>query len=319
MTGRRNAITLLIALATGVVLAAQPADAPRRIVSIVPAVTQILFAIGAGEQVAAVSSFDQSPEAATLPRVGALLDPDMERILSLRPDLVVLYGSQVEQQGQLKRAGVPVLSYRHGGLADVMTMIRLLGDRAGRPLEAERLATRITQDLAAIDQRIGERPRPRTMLVFGREPDAIRNVYASGGVGFLHDMLEAAGGVNVFAEVQREAAHPSSEAILAAAPEVIVELQAEGATENPDVATADAWQLFSALPAVQSGRVHVLAGPELVVPGPRVAEVTRRRCFGERLTPSAYSTNSTGIGPGMSPLSYASVNNRSTAARPRGP
>ena len=79
-----------------------------------------IYAIGAGTQVAAVSSFDLSPQASALPRVGALLDPDMERIFSLRPDLVVLYGSQVEQQGQLTRATVPVFLYRHGGLADIL-------------------------------------------------------------------------------------------------------------------------------------------------------------------------------------------------------
>lgn len=277
MSMRPIAVGLLGALAVGgAALSAQPAGPPQRVVSIVPAVTEILFAIGAGGQVAAVSSFDRSPDAAALPRVGALIDPDMERIFALRPDLVVLYGSQVEQQGQLARANVPVLSYRHGGLGDILTMIRLLGDRTGRMAQAERLAATIERELAAITDRIGNRRRPRTMLVFGREPDAIRNVYASGGVGFLHDILAAAGGLNVFADVQREAARPSSETILAAAPEVIIELQADGVTENAEVSNASAWQRFSSLPAVQSGRVHVLTGSELVVPGPRVADVTRR-------------------------------------------
>lgn len=272
---RRAIVASAFALAVSA-LAAQSADPPQRIISIVPAVTEMLFAIGAGAQVAAVSSFDRAPEADVLPRVGALIDPDMERIFSLRPDLVVLYGSQVEQQGQLDRAGIPVFSYRHGGLAGVFDMIRRLGRRTGHARDADTLATAIEQDLARLAARIGTHSRPRAMLVFGREPDAIRNVYASGGVGFLHDMLVAAGGINVFADVPREAAHPSSEAILAAAPEVIIELRADGATENAAIAGADAWQQFSALPAVRSSRVHVLTGDQLVVPGPRVAEVTRR-------------------------------------------
>ncbi|MGE3888626.1 MAG: helical backbone metal receptor, partial [Vicinamibacterales bacterium] len=75
---------------------------PQRIVSLVPAVTEMLFAIGAGSQVAAVSSYDQDPpEVKALPRVGALLDPDVERILALRPDLVITYGSQADLQAQL--------------------------------------------------------------------------------------------------------------------------------------------------------------------------------------------------------------------------
>ena len=265
------------ALTLSLVAASEQSDAvPRRIISIVPAVTEMLFAIGAGPQVAAVSSFDRSLEAASLPRVGALLDPDMERIFSLRPDLVVLYGSQVEQRGQLSRAQIPVFFYRHGGLADVTATIRALGERTGRPDQGQQVAAAIERDLAELRARVGDRPPPRTLLVFGREPDTIRNVYASGGIGFLHDMLEAAGGANVFADVLREAANPSSEMILASAPNVIIELRAEGATENEIVREAAAWQQFSTLPAVRSGRVHFLTGSELVVPGPRVAEVTRR-------------------------------------------
>ena len=255
---------------------AEPATVPQRIISIVPAVTEILFAIGAGPQVIAVSSFDRAGAATSLPRVGALLDPDMERVFSLRPDLVILYGSQVDQQAQIRRAAIPVFSYRHGGLADVTAMVRDLGHRTGRSEEAHEVAEEIEQALAAVRSRVEHRKHPRTMLVFGREPDSIRNVYASGGVGFLHDMLEAAGGQNIFADVLQEAAHPTSETILATAPEVIIELRADGATKNEITRETEAWQQLSTVPAVRSGRVHVLTGNELVVPGPRVAEVTRR-------------------------------------------
>ena len=88
----------------------------RRIISLVPALTEILFAIGAGPQVIAVSSYDDDPpEVKTLPRVGALLNPDTERILSMRPDLVLVYGSQAELFNQLNRSGIPIFRYRHGG------------------------------------------------------------------------------------------------------------------------------------------------------------------------------------------------------------
>ena len=98
-----------LALMTVAALLAIPVSAqrPQRIVSLIPAVTEILFAIGAGPQVVGVGSFDTfPPEVSKLPRVGALLDPDTERILSLRPTLVVTYGSQTELQTQLARAGI---------------------------------------------------------------------------------------------------------------------------------------------------------------------------------------------------------------------
>ncbi|MDP1572048.1 MAG: helical backbone metal receptor, partial [Vicinamibacterales bacterium] len=123
---------------------------PSRIVSLVPALTEMLFAIGAGPQVVAVSSYDQDPpEVASLPRVGALLDPDVERILSLRADLVVIYGSQGDLRIQMERAGVPVFGYRHGGLADITATIRALGARTGRASGADAVATAIEARLAA--------------------------------------------------------------------------------------------------------------------------------------------------------------------------
>ena len=103
-----------------------------RIISLVPALTEMLFAIGAGPQVVAVSSYDEfPPEVKALPRVGALLDPDTERIISLKPDLVITYGSQVDLQTQMKRASVATFDYRHGGLDHILATMRELGQRTG--------------------------------------------------------------------------------------------------------------------------------------------------------------------------------------------
>ena len=266
--------------------AAQSARVPQRIISVVPAVTEMLYAIGAGPQVIAVSSFDQSPEAAALPRVGALLDPDMERMFSLQHDLVILYGSQIDEKGQLARAQIPVFTYRHGDLGHVTSTIRLLGKQTGRTYNADMVAAAIERDVTGFRVRLRDRPRPRTLLVFGREPDTIRNVYASGGIGFLHDILEAAGGTNVLANVQREAAQPSSETILALAPDVIIELRAEATTENEIAGDTKAWEQFSALPAVRAGHVYVLTGNELVIPGPRVTDIIER--IAQLLHPDAF-------------------------------
>jgi len=167
-----------------------------RIVSLVPALTEMLFAIGAGPQVIAISSYDEfPPEVTSLPRVGALLDPDMERILALRPDLVVSYGSQTDVQAQLARAKIRVFSYKHAGLAGVFTTLKDLGAAVGRPAESDNLARQIRTGLDAIQARVRGRPQPRTLLVFERDPASLRGVYVSGGVGFLHDMLGIAGGV----------------------------------------------------------------------------------------------------------------------------
>ena len=248
---------------------------PQRIISIIPALTEILFAIGAGPRVVAVGSFDDyPPEVKKLERVGALVDPHLERILALKPDLVTVYGSQTDLQRQLERAGVPTFLYRHARLADVSATILELGKRVGQPQEAEALTKSIEQHLDRIRQRVAGRPRPRTLLVFGREALALRGVYASGGYGFLHDMLTAAGGDNIFADVQRESVQATSELILARRPDVVIELRVGDTAPDQRQKEIEVWNRLSSVPAVQAKRVFFLTDARTVVPGPRVAEGT---------------------------------------------
>ena len=251
-------------------LHAQPV---RRIISLVPAVTEMIFALGAGSYVVGVSSFDKfPPEVSKIPQIGALLDPNLDRILSLKPDLVVLYHSQTDLQTQLKRASVPWYSYRHAGLTDVTETLRSVGTRIGRQEQAQQLATQIESKLAALRTRFGSGQRPRTLVVFGRESFALRGIYASGGRGFIHDMLTVAGGDNVFADVQREAVQATTELILARRPDVILELRADPMTAEEERKERATWNQLAAVPAVRSGRVHIITDPRTVIPGPRVVE-----------------------------------------------
>ncbi len=279
--GVAAAVALLaVAAATGLMRGtSDPPAAPAaagRVVSLVPAVTEMLFAIGAGAQVVAVSSFDAfPPEVTSLPRVGALLDPDTERILALRPDLVIVYGSQTDLQTRFERAGIRVLSYRHAGIDDVFDTMRAVGGATGRRDAAERVAEAMTSQLGAIRERVAGRTRPRVMLVFGRQRGTLREIYASGGRGFLHEMLEVAGGENVFGDMDRESVQPSTETVLARAPVVILEIQATGgASEAARAREAAVWSTLASVPAVRDGRIHFLTGDRFVVPGPRIASAT---------------------------------------------
>ena len=258
-------------------LQAAPPPQVRRIVSLVPNVTEMLYAIGAGSRVVAVSSYDTyPPEVKRLPSVGALLDPNVERILSLRPDLVVVYGSQDDLSRQLARAGIAVFPYRHGGLAAVAATTRQLGLRLDMPRQAEAVAQRIEAGLDDIRRRTQRRPKVRTLLVFGRERLSLRGIYVSGGTGFLHDMLVAAGGENVFADVTTEAVQASTEQIIARHPDVIVETRAANSAFPAGDSNAErrVWDVLGSIPAVRNGRVHFLFDDRIVVPGPRVVEGT---------------------------------------------
>lgn len=270
-----------------VVNAAQPSPAPKRIISLIPPMTETLFAIGAGPQVVAVSSFDNYPvEVEKLQRVGALLDPDVERILSLRPDLVVVYKSQADLRAQLERAHIPMFVYSHAALADITTTIREVGARVGRGPAAAQLAQRIEQQIASVRKRVSGLPRPATLVVFEREAFTLRGIYASGGIGFIHDMVDAAGGTNVFADVKREAVQATTELVLARRPSVIIELRSSVASDEDKRREVAAWSVLGAVPAVRAGHVYLFADQKMSIAGPRVGEVVE--ILGKTIHPDAF-------------------------------
>jgi iron complex transport system substrate-binding protein len=254
------------------------ADPPQRVVSLVPATTEMLFAMGAGSRVAAVGSYDRfPPDVERLPRVGGLIDPDVERILALKPDLVIVYDTQADLKRQLQRAEVPMFPYVHRDLADITQTMRALGERIGVKAAAEAAAARIEQQMAAIGRRVAGRPRPRTLLVFGREQGTLRHIDASGGYGFLHDVLELAGGSNVLGDLRKQAVEVSTEMVLTRAPEVVLELRyGESAASTRLESERAVWNTLASVPAVRARRVYLLTGDEFVVPGPRIVVAAER-------------------------------------------
>jgi iron complex transport system substrate-binding protein len=252
------------------------AAAPTRIVCLIPAVTEMIYAIGDGSRLVAVSAYDHFPaDVARLPRVGGLLDPSVERILALKPDLVIVYATQTELIERLDRAGIPYYNYQHKALADILTTIRAVGARIGSAARADAVAAEMERSLAEIRSKTAGLPHPATLLVFERDPASLRNVYASGGYGFLHDMLEIAGGRNVFEGMKQQAVQASTEMLIASRPDVIIELLYGDHLQNADIAKElRAWDALPSVPAVRAHRISALTGDDFVVPGPRIVEAT---------------------------------------------
>jgi iron complex transport system substrate-binding protein len=268
---------LSLAVAIGAFRPVAETAAPQRIVSLIPSVTEIIFAMGAGRKIVGVTSFDRHPpEVTRITRVGALLDPDVERILGLKPDLVVVYNTQTELKQRLDRANIPYYSYEHRELADITTTIRAVGTRIGAGDRADQLAGDIERGIAAVRSSVSGLTRPRTLLVFDRDPSSLQNIYASGGYGFMHDMLAAAGGSDVFADIKQQSVQAGTELILARRPDVIIELRYGDSVRAADIPREmQAWSALASVPAVRNRRVHALVGDEFVTPGPRVVDAIR--------------------------------------------
>ena len=277
MAAHKEPVVLLVGLllAFGTAPLARQAVAPQRIVSLIPSVTEMLFAIGAGPRVIGVGNFDRyPPEVLRRAKVGGLIDPDVERIISLKPDLVMVYGTQTELRTQLERANVPMFLYEHSGVPDITATIRAIGRRVGAQRAGDALASQIEASIAETRKRVAGKPRPRTLLVFGRDSETLRGIYASGGVGFLNDMLEIAGGANVFADVKRQSIQATSELVLARAPDVILEIGID--TASSKARNLGAWNTLASVPAVRTRRIYQVRGDEMMNPGPRVAQAIRR-------------------------------------------
>ena len=173
--------------------------------------------------------------------------------------------------------------YEHAGLPDITSTIRELGARVGNSKESDALADRIEAEIADVRKRVAGRPRPRTLLVFGRDAETLRGIYASGAIGFLHDMLEAAGGTNVFADVKRQSIQTTSELAVARAPDVIIEIGVDTASSSGR--NLRAWEALPSIPAVRNKRIYQLRGDGMMNPGPRISASVRR--MAEVLHPDA--------------------------------
>ena len=297
LSSRLTLRLLAAALAVGVFTAAPGPSAqrgnaqnagPRRIVSLVPATTEMLFDMGEGARVAGIGNYDRfPPEVEKLPRLGGLLDPSVEQLLAMKPDLVVVYETQADLRRQLDRAGIPMYLYKHEGLADIGVTMRELGARIGAADAGAAAAKRLDDRLAAIRTRVSGRTSPRTLLVFGRQPGSLQGINASGGYGFMHDLLGVAGGTDVLGDLRQAAVSMSTEMVIARAPEVIIEVHYGTSLQGLQVdRERRVWDALPSVPAVRNRRIYLLSGDEFVVPGPRVAAAARR--FAEALHPDQF-------------------------------
>ena len=183
-----------------------------------------------------------------------------------------------------KRASVARISAGRR-LPDITATLRAIGARIGSADRANAAAAGIERAIAAIRSNLSGAPHPRTMLVFERDPSSLRNIYASGGYGFLHDMLEAAGGRNVFDDVKQQSVEVTTEIALARQPDVIIELWYGDSVRALDLPRRQqAWNALGSVPAVRNHRVYELVGDEFVVPGPRVVDATPKRSINAEAT-----------------------------------
>ena len=241
---------------------------PRRVVSLAPSVTEILFAVGLDAEVVGVTTFcDYPAKAKTRPKVGAAI-PNLEAILGLKPDLVVGTDSiRQDVLAKLEQLKIPVFVLSAKTLEDVLGHISTVGRMVGHEPEARRVVQGLRDRLAEIRRRTASVRRVRTFYVVNTDP-----LISVAQGSFIHHMIETAGGENVVGRAQAPYPKVSVEEVLRQDPEVI--LFPVGATEGIPEAEQQFWRRWTNLSAVAHNRLHQIRGELINRPGPRVIDGT---------------------------------------------
>jgi iron complex transport system substrate-binding protein len=239
----------------------------QRVIALAPNLTEELFALGLGERVVGVDDYSHwPPEVEKLPRLGGLFNPNLERIVTLKPDLALLVPSERDLVEKLQRFGIDSLILSNETLADIEQSFQTLANRCGVPEAGERLAA---------EWREGLRPdpvpgAPRVLLSTGRPAGRLAELVVAGPGTFLDELLQRLGAVNAFGDAPIRYPEVGMEEIVARAPDVVIELRADPV--SPDVARGlvDDWNALPQVPAVREGRVKLIDGSHVLIPGPRL-------------------------------------------------
>ena len=244
----------------------------QRIISMAPHITELLFAAGGGERIVGAVNFSDYPEAAKkIPLVGSNAQIDMERVIALKPDLLIVWqsgntGRQLEQLGKL---GIPVFQSEPRRIDQVADSVTRFGRLLGTEKVAEASAAQFRASIAGLKQRYGRRAPVRVFYQIWDKP-----IYTLSGKHIINDAIALCGGENVFANLNVVAPSVSTEAVLQANPEAIF----GGDQHDANDAGIGIWTPYRSLLAVERGNLFRLDGELLTRPGPRMALGVAQLC-----------------------------------------
>jgi iron complex transport system substrate-binding protein len=250
------------------------ATPPRRIVSLSPGLTEIVFAVGAGDRLVAVDTFSVYPaEAGALqPRLTTYPAPSLETIVSLQPDLVLSLAERDDDLAAMRQQGIPVLKFAPRDFDATTQLIRTIGHVLGESASAagEAIADDMTTRRDAVVSLVADAPRPRVYEELdASDPD---KPFVAGPNGFYGQIIELAGGTNIFGDLPGAVGQVGAESIIQRDPEIIILTDADLPFNPQTPAMVAARPGWSTIAAVQNGAIYAVAAELYATPGPRLIE-----------------------------------------------
>ena len=246
------------------------AGTPQRIISLAPSNTEILFALGLGDKVVGVTDFCNYPEEAkAIEQVGTYFEPNIEKIFSLSPDLVLAVADLPEDViAKLEELGIPAPILNPADLEGILANIQLVGKATGAEKEAEALVSEMRGRIAAVTEKASEvEERPRVFCeIDATDPS---KPWASGPGSFMDAMIRLSGGTNVAADAESPWPQLSAEEIIAKDPEIIILADAKYGVTAESVGERPGWEVIT---AVKEGAIFDIDDDLISRPGPRIVD-----------------------------------------------
>jgi iron complex transport system substrate-binding protein len=243
---------------------------PARIVSLVPSVTEIVFSLGAQDRLVGRTDFCDYPQAVrTKPSVGGMVNPNLETLVALKPDLVIGTdeGNREETFRQFERLRIPTYLIHANRIAETVDLIARVGELTGHQADAPRLTGEMLRRVEAVRRAVAPFPRPRVLYVLWPDP-----LIVPGRASMLTELIEIAGGVSITAGDGDAYPRLSLEAAVTRAPEVIILADHSTGASTAGRAAPEKWQRLVSVPAIRAGRLHSADLSILHRYGPRVPE-----------------------------------------------
>jgi len=248
---------------------------PQRIISTSPSITEILFELGLGDRVVGVTNFCSYPqEACQLPRIGGLLNPNVEVWITLKSDLIIHQDDSHKLKANADNLRIRTLAVSLKSLDHIYTSIKTIGETMGVPANADRLIGKLQKGINDYQTRLAGIEKKSVLLLLGDVDEPGRELYAVGRKAFLGELLSLAGGENIMTDTLAEYPIISKEFIIHRSPEVIIEAGPKSKlTPEQQKRRMEEWSHYPTLRAVKNKNIKFIGANYILIPGPRLLKI----------------------------------------------